>query len=62
MFDFTNSWGWPQWLVLGFWALSLMVHAVKSGESRVDEKYNPLARAIGITVFAVALAKGGFFS
>ena len=56
----TDDWGWPQWIVLTFWALSLIGHFAKSGDPQ-EGVYNGPVRLIMVLCSAVVLAKGGFF-
>lgn len=52
---------WPQYTVIGLWALSVLVHGINQGEP-IKGKWNPWWRLVGVFINATLLYFGGFFA
>lgn len=52
----------PQWILVGLYALNLIVYAAHDGELKEPQKYNFAAQLVGTAILFGLLYWGGFFS
>lgn len=56
-----SSWGWPQWVVLGYVAFGLLLYAALNGKPRIGVHNFP-AHLVEYAIMVAVLAFGGFFA
>lgn len=55
-----KTWGWPQFIFMACYLISIGVNRAKHGEQR-EGKFNFFATVIGVVVEFLILKAGGFF-